>query len=105
MGKLKFFAGALLICFFLTSCYTSRVFHGNVTDNTPKIQVASRTNHFLLYGLIPIGANHQASNSIGDRVNYTTVTTHTFVNGLLSAITFGIYTPTTTRFYVPLSDF
>ena len=105
MGKLKIFVGALLLCFFLTSCYTSRVFHGNVTQTTPQIEVASERNHILFWGLLPLNsASREARNSVGDRRNYTTVTTHSFVDGLLSALTFGIYTPTTTRFLVPLSD-
>ncbi len=52
-------------------------------------------NHYMLYGLV--------SNNIADPVemagtakNYTITTKRTFVNGLLAAITLGIYTPTET---------
>jgi hypothetical protein len=105
MSKLRLFAALLLVCFLATSCYTSRVFHGNVTDNTPQVEVASRKNHILLWGLLPLSsASQEAKNSVGDARNYTTKTTHTFVDGLLSSLTFGIYTPTTTKYLVPLNE-
>lgn len=89
----------------LTSCYTSQVYHGNVTDTTPQVEVASKTNPILLWGLVPLkGANQLAKDGIGDRKNYTTKTQWTFVNGLLNVITFGLYSPTTTKYYVPIDE-
>lgn len=88
-----------------TSCYTSQVYHGNVTENTPQIEVASKNNPMLLWGLVPLnGCNQEAKNNIGDRKNYTTKTQWTFVNGLLNCITLGIYSPTTTKYLVPIDD-
>ena len=89
----------------LTSCYNSKVFHGTVTENTPQIEVASKSNPILLWGLLPLEkANQKASDNIGNKKNYTTKHTQTFVDGLLSCITFGIYTPTTTKYFLPIEE-
>ncbi len=89
----------------MTSCYTSKVYHGTVTDKTPQVEVASRTNQILLWGLLPLDqANQEAKDSVGERRNYTTKTQWTVVNGLLNCVTFGIYSPTTTIYYVPLDE-
>ncbi|MEM6317828.1 MAG: hypothetical protein AAF960_09160 [Bacteroidota bacterium] len=37
-----------------------------------------------------------ANQMAGDAENYTITIQHTFIDGLLASITFGLYTPTTT---------
>ena len=102
---LKKLAILLVFPLFMTSCYTSRVYHGTVTAKTPQVEVASKGNPILLWGLLPLdGANQEAKNNIGERQNYTTKTQWTFVDGFLNVITFGIYSPTTTKYYVPLDE-
>lgn len=88
----------------MSSCYTARIAHGNLTTDSPVVKVNSKKNHYLIEGLIPLNDGLQASKYIGDRTNYVTKNQITFVDGLLRVITFGIYTPSTTTFYVPLSD-
>lgn len=92
-----------IVAITMSSCYTSKVYHGNTTKNTPQIEVASKQNPILLWGLLPLsGANQKASDKIGSRTDYTTKNTWTFVDGLLNCITFGIYSPTTTKYYIPI---
>ncbi len=89
----------------MSSCYNAKVCVGNMKSDDPAIKVNSVTNHHLLYGLIPVGKNKiEASKYIGEKQNYAVKNNWTFLNGFLGCITFGIYTPTTTTFYIPLND-
>ncbi len=76
----------------LTSCYTYTVVVGKGAQGNEKVQ---KWNHYLLDGLVPIEVSDAKVMSAGAE-NYTVKTEHSFVNGLLAGITFGIYTPTTT---------
>ena len=71
----------------LTSCYNTRVIVGNVEKSEP-------LNN----------ANMKATEYVGDRENYVVRTYSSFLNGLVGSLTFGIYTPTSTVYYVPLKD-
>lgn len=93
-----------LMCIFMTSCYTSRVANGSMTATEPTVKVNSQKNQFLLWGLVPLSKTQTAKEYVGDKKNYTTETTWTFVDGLLNCITLGIYTPTTTNYYLPIGD-
>lgn len=102
MKKLILIPSIILL---MTSCYTSKVYHGNITENTPQLEVASKGNSILLWGLLPLkSAEQKAKDVVGERKNYTTVTQWTFVDGLLSCITLGIYSPTTTKYYIPADE-
>ena len=76
----------------LNSCYsyTSIVGQGAQGENK-----TTKWNHYVIYGLAPVGVS-DSKKMAGDAENYTIQTQQTFVNGLISALTFGIYTPTTT---------
>lgn len=105
MRKYKLTVGLCVLTFCFSSCYTSKVYHGTMTENTPQIEVASKSNSILLWGLLPLQSSKQkASDVVGDKSNYTTVNTWTFVDGLLNCITFGIYSPTTTKYYLPVNE-
>lgn len=52
-------------------------------------------NHYVIYGLAPVGVSNSKQMADG-ATDYSVHTRQSFVNGLVSAITFGIYTPTTT---------
>ena len=45
-----------------------------------------------------------AKKYVGERENYSVKNRWTFLNGFLGCLTFGLYTPTTTTFYIPLDD-
>ena len=102
MGKKILLLSA--IAFAMSSCYTSSVYHGTMTKHTPQVEVASKRNHILLWGLLPIKAEQKASDILGNRTNYTTQNKWTFVDALLNYITYGIYSPTTTTYYVPWGE-
>jgi predicted GH43/DUF377 family glycosyl hydrolase len=53
-------------------------------------------NHYVIYGLAPIKTSDPIKMA-GGAANYQVTIQHTFIDGLLNAITFGIYTPTTTK--------
>lgn len=93
------------IAFTMSSCYNSRVYHGTVSQNTPQIEVAIKRNPIMLWGILPLkNANQKATDIIGERTNYTTKTTWTFTDGLLNCVTMGIYSPTSTVYYVPVEE-
>lgn len=97
MKKLFFFACAGLL---MTSCYSSSVSVGDVSANETGIKVATKSNPHFLYGLVSSNKSKcNAKDYVGDATAYRIVRKQTFVDGLLSSITFGIYTPTTTTFY------
>jgi hypothetical protein len=52
-------------------------------------------NHYVILGLAPVGVSNSKEMADGAE-NYTVYTRQSFVNGLVSGLTFGIYTPTTT---------
>lgn len=76
----------------LTSCYTYTFDVGN--GATSGVQTTQK-NHYLIGGLVPLSEVDHAKLSKGAS-DYTVKIEHSFVDGLLNAITFGIYTPTTT---------
>ncbi|GHT33192.1 hypothetical protein AGMMS49574_18330 [Bacteroidia bacterium] len=86
----------------MTSCYTSQVLVGNVKKNQPLVYVAQTKNHFFIYGLIPLESQDVAGKLVGTRRNYVIETTHSFADVLLEIVTGGIYTPTTTKYYLPV---
>jgi len=53
-------------------------------------------NHYFIGGLAP-GNTSDPTEMAGDAKDYQVTIEHTFVDGLINALTFGIYTPTTTK--------
>ena len=76
----------------LTSCYSYTSVVGNGAQGNSE---TSQWNHYLLVGLAPVGVTDSKQMADGAE-NYTVHTRQTFVNGLLSVVTVGIYTPFTT---------
>jgi len=89
---LKVLAGTLLSCFLLTSCYT---YTSVVGDGAQGNKEVTKWNHYLIYGLAPTSVSN-SKEMAGGAENYEVTTKQTFVNGLISGLTFGIYTPSTT---------
>ena len=59
----------------------------------------------MQYGLIPVGnTKMEAKEYVGDAENYVIKNSWTFLDGFLNILTWGIYTPTTTTFYVPVNE-
>ncbi len=88
MKKLNITLALLFIVFVFSGCYHAQV----TTDQEPSAQVYEETMaHGFLFGLVPpsiVRAQDECPNGVA-RVE----TKISFINGLLSSITFGIYTP------------
>ncbi len=82
------FASSML----LTSCYSYTTVVGEGAQGNNK---TTQWNHYVVYGLAPVGVS-DSQEMAGGAENYTVHTRHSFVNGLIAGITFGIYTPTVT---------
>jgi len=83
---------ALLCTFMMTSCYTYTSVVGNGAQGNDQV---TEWNHYVIYGLAPVGVSDSKAMA-GGAENYEVKTRHSFINGLIAGITFGIYTPTTT---------
>lgn len=101
MKRVVFLACMLCAVLMLESCYSSSVCMGNMKPETPAIKVSTVHNHHFLSGLIGEG-KMRAKDYLEGEKDYKVKHQITFVDGLLSSITFGIYTPSTTKYYVPL---
>nr|WP_294893947.1 Bor family protein [uncultured Pedobacter sp.] len=76
----------------LTSCYSYTSVVGKGAQGNQKV---TKWNHYLIDGLAPVSVSDSKAMADG-ATDYTVFTRQSFVNGLISGITFGIYTPTTT---------
>jgi len=76
----------------LTSCYSYTSVVGNGAQGNSQ---TTKWNHYVVYGLAPVGVSDSKQMANGSD-NYTVHTRQSFVNGLVSSLTFGLYTPTTT---------
>jgi len=81
-----------LFCMSITSCYTLSYAVG--TGSQTGIEVTEK-NHYLIGGLAGIKTS-DPTKMAGDAKNYQVTITHSFIDGLLNALTGGLYTPTTT---------
>ncbi len=82
----------LLTSVMLSSCYSYTSVVGKGAQGS---QETTKWNHYVIYGLAPVGVSDSKQMADG-AVDYTVHTRQSFVNGLVSAITFGLYSPTTT---------
>ena len=82
------FASSML----LTSCYSYTSVVGEGANGNSQ---TTQWNHYVVYGLAPVGVSDSKKMADGAK-DYTVFTRQSFVNGLVSALTFGIYTPSTT---------
>jgi len=95
------FIFGLVLTLGLTSCYSASVLVGDAQENEPMTKVYSKHNTHLISGLASVGSDLKAQEVVGNYTGYKVNYQHTFVDGLLAFITGNIYTPTTTKIYVP----
>ncbi len=76
----------------LTSCYSYTSVVGKGAQGNTQV---SQWNHYVIAGLAPVGVS-DSKQMAGGVQDYTVFTRHSFVNGLIGGLTFGLYTPTTT---------
>ena len=90
----------------MVSCYNTRMIVGNISPTDPVIKVNTVWNHHLIYGLVPLdNATMKTQEYIENQPNYVVRTYTSFLNALVSGLTWGIYTPTSTAYYLPISAF
>ncbi|MCG9793456.1 Bor family protein [Flavobacterium algicola] len=88
----KILSIAFAISITLSSCFTYTSVVGKGAQGSTEV---TKWNHYVIGGLAPVGVSD--SNAMADgATDYTIVTKQSFVNGLIAALTFSIYTPTTT---------
>ena len=85
----------------LCSCYTSRILVGDTKPKEPMIEVSKSHDAHFIGGLVKTAKNI-AEEHIGDAENYMIRSQYGFGDIVLSAITVGIYTPTTSKYYIPV---
>lgn len=83
----------LIVSFLLSSCYTLTY---SVGEGPQKGIEVKEKNHYFIYGLAT-GNTSDPTEMAGEATDYEVSISHTFVDGLISALTFGIYNPTTTK--------
>ncbi len=77
----------------MSSCFSHKFAIGNGSQTGVEV---TEKNHFFLYGLIP-GKVSNPQNMAGKAENFEVTEVQTFVDGLVGVLTFGIYTPSTTK--------
>ena len=85
-------AFVIAITFLMTSCYSLTYSVGEGAKTGVEVK---EKNHYLIYGLAPVKTSDTTKMANGEK-DYTVTIQHSFVDGLLNALTGGIYTPTTT---------
>jgi hypothetical protein len=91
-NKFLSFALVCLISLSMASCYTVSYAVGSGSQTGETIM---EKNHFLVAGLAPI-KTADPTIMAGDAKNYQVTIKHTFIDGLINALTSGLYAPTTT---------
>lgn len=90
---LSVFAISAALSLMMSSCYS----HKYVVGNGPQTGVnVTEKNNFFVLGLVP-GKVSDPQAMAGGAQDFEVTEVQTFVDGLLGAITLGIYTPTTTK--------
>ena len=95
-----------LCCVGLTSCFRTNLYVGNARPDDRKVKVSQEAfNHHFVGGLIPGGnTTMTASEYVDDADSFVVQTSTGFLNGLVGGVTAGIYTPTQTKFYLPVEE-
>lgn len=94
----RFFIGFLACLFLLTGCATQQVdFDQGLPDNAQAQH--EKLQHFFVFGLVPKQQRELADKFCPNSEIKRVETEMTFLNGLVGAITYNLYTPRTLRVY------
>ena len=77
----------------LSSCFTYTIDYGDGPQRN--VETEKTNNHYIVYGLVGLNVKQPAEPKSGTS-DYRMITKRTFIDGLVSVLTSGIYTPTTT---------
>lgn len=98
--KKNFLGIVALTC--LSSCYCDKITVGKVAPDEKLVHVASEHNfHFLCGAQV---SKRSAQASVPGVENFVIKNKQTFGDMLLGGLSFGLVTPTTTKYYVPASN-
>ena len=86
----------------VSSCYCDKMAVGNISNDEPLVHVKSERNYHFIGGLVV--KHDKVTNHLPGVNDYVVERKITFWDAFVSGITFGIYTPSTTKFYVPKSN-
>lgn len=86
----------------LSSCYCDKMTVGSVQPNEDLVHVASIHHNHFIGGAVVMKNNTKSF--VPNVENYVIENKMTIGDILVSGLTGGIYTPTTTKFYVPASN-
>jgi len=89
---MKLLTVAFVSSILLTSCYSYTSVVGQGAQGNSEV---TKWNHYVIYGLAPVGVSDSKQMADGAK-DYNVFTRQSFVNGLVSVLTFGIYAPSTT---------
>ena len=84
---------ALLCGTLMTSCYTYTSVVGKGAQGGEEVK---QWNHYAINGLVPIDVS-ESKEMAGGTQNYEIEVKHSFINLVVSALTLGLYSPTTTK--------
>lgn len=100
----KMMMSALAICavLLMQSCYTTSTYVGNAKPNRPMVKVQTVHNSHYIGGLIG-NSKMRAKDLVDGEKDYMMKHQVTFLDYVLSSVTLGIYTPSTTTYYVPFN--
>lgn len=103
MKKTSCLVSCLCAVLMLSSCYSSTVCVGNMKPTTPAVKVNTKHNSHFLGGLIGQG-EARSKDYVEGAKDYKIKHQLTFVDLVIGSVTLGIYTPSTTKFYVPVNS-
>lgn len=86
------FSFLVLFTVLFSSCYVNTFSVGKGAQTGVQVK---KMNHYLVYGLAPIATSDPQKMANGAE-NYDVTIKHSFIDGLINALTGGLYTPTTT---------
>jgi hypothetical protein len=104
--KKLFLSAALTACLSgFCACHNTRVLAGTIYPEEPVVKLVRSWNHHLIGGLVPLGNTTMLAFEYTNRSeDYIVKTNVSFLNGLATAVTAGLYAPNTTTLYVPLRN-
>ena len=101
-SKLMIVAMVASSSLFLSSCYCDKMAVGNISHDEELVHVASERNHHFIGGLVV--KHDKVEDHLSGVNDYVVERKVTFWDGFVTCITCGIYSPSTTKFYVPKNN-
>ena len=95
---ISFFVVIFCVSILFSSCYCDKTYIGHWDYNDVPVHVASTHNSHCLMGAIV--THNDASKYVGDSEDYIIANKRTFGDLLVTSLTLGIFSPTTTKYYV-----